>query len=224
MQSSNPICSRGLSTPLTTGLETTNTSDLGSKPREFSRDLGLFDSVMVVVGAMIGSGIFIVPAEMARHIGSAGWLLAAWGIAGVLTIAGALCYGELSAMMPQAGGMYVYLREAYSPLWGFLYGWTLFSVIETGTIAAVAVAFSRFTGVLWPAISEDRYLIAPMRLSGRYALSLSTAQFLAIGVIALLTFGNTLGLRYGKLIQNVFTVAKTGALGGLILLGILLGR
>jgi APA family basic amino acid/polyamine antiporter len=115
---------------------TRKASDL--KPREFERDLSLFDSVMVVVGAMIGSGIFIVPAEMARHIGSAGWLLVAWGVAGALTVAGALCYGELSAMMPQAGGMYVYLREAYSPLWGFLYGWTLFSVIETGTIAAVA--------------------------------------------------------------------------------------
>ena len=131
------------------------------KPREFARGLGLFDSVMVVVGAMIGSGIFIVPAEMARQIGSAGWLLVAWGVAGMLTIAGALCYGELSAMMPQAGGMYVYLREAYSPLWGFLYGWTLFSVIETGTIAAVAVAFARFSGVLWPLISEEKYLIAP---------------------------------------------------------------
>jgi APA family basic amino acid/polyamine antiporter len=211
---------------LTARLESNANANAASdpKPREFSRELGLFDSVMVVVGAMIGSGIFIVPAEMARHIGSAGWLLVAWGLAGALTIAGALCYGELSAMMPQAGGMYVYLREAYSPLWGFLYGWTLFSVIETGTIAAVAVAFSRFTGVLCPAISEDRYLIAPIRLSGRYALSLSTAQLLAIGVIALLTFGNTLGLRYGKLIQNVFTVAKTGALGGLILLGILIGR
>jgi basic amino acid/polyamine antiporter, APA family len=177
-----------------------------------------------VVGAMIGSGIFIVPAEMARHIGSAGWLLVAWGVAGALTIAGALCYGELSAMMPHAGGMYVYLREAYSPLWGFLYGWTLFSVIETGTIAAVAVAFARFTGVLWPRIAEENYMVAPVRLSSHYALSLSTAQLLAIGVIALLTFGNTLGLRYGKLIQNVFTVAKTGALGGLIVLGILFGR
>ena len=103
--------------------------------REFARGLSLFDSAMLVVGAMIGSGIFIVPAEMARQIGSAGWLLVAWGVAGALTIAGALCYGELSAMMPQAGGMYFYLREAYSPLWGFLYGWTLFSVIETGTIA-----------------------------------------------------------------------------------------
>jgi APA family basic amino acid/polyamine antiporter len=179
---------------------------------------------MLVVGAMIGSGIFIVPAEMARLIGSAGWLLVAWGVAGVLTIAGALCYGELSAMMPQAGGMYVYLREAYSPLWGFLYGWTLFSVIETGTIAAVAVAFARFSRVLWPSVSEDKYLIAPMRISSHYAVSLSTAQLLAIGVIALLTFGNTLGLRYGKLVQNVFTVAKTGALGGLIILGIVLGR
>jgi APA family basic amino acid/polyamine antiporter len=201
---------------------TRESSDL--EPREFSRGLSLFDSIMVVVGAMIGSGIFIVPAEMARHIGSAGWLLVAWGVTGILTITGALCYGELSAMMPQAGGMYVYLREAYSPLWGFLYGWTLFSVIETGTIAAVAVAFARFSGVLWPLISEDKYLIAPIRLSSHYALSLSTAQLLAIGVIALLTFSNTLGLRYGKLIQNVFTIAKTGALGGLIVLGILLGH
>jgi len=191
---------------------------------EFARGLNLFDSIMVVVGAMIGSGIFIVPAEMARHVGSAGWLLVAWGVAGVLTIAGALCYGELSAMMPHAGGMYIYLREAFSPLWGFLYGWTLFSVIETGTIAAVAVAFARFSGVLWPSISEDRYLIPPVHLSTHYALSLSTAQTLALGVIALLTFSNTRGLRYGKIIQNIFTVAKTGALGSLILLGILYGR
>src|SRR5580693_1608820 len=146
------------------------------KSDELARGLGLFDSTMLVVGAMIGSGIFIVPAEMARNIGSAGWLLVAWGVAGALTIAGALCYGELSGMMPHAGGMYVYLREAYSPLWGFLYGWTLFSVIETGTIAAVAVAFARFSGVLWPLISEDRYLIAPIQLSSHYALSLSTSQ------------------------------------------------
>lgn len=173
---------------------------------------------------MIGSGIFIVPAEMARHLGSAGWLLVAWGVAGILAIAGALCYGELSAMMPEAGGMDVYRREAYSPLWGFLYGWTLFTVIESGTNAAVAVAFARFSGVLWLLISEDKYLIAPIRPSSHYALSLSTAQLLAIGVIALLMFSNTLGLRYGKLIQNVFTIAKTGALGGLIVLGILLGR
>lgn len=192
--------------------------------RTFARGLSLFDSTMLVVGAMIGSGIFIVPAEMSRHLGSAGWLLVAWGVAGVLTIAGALCYGELSAMMPEAGGMYVYLREAYSPLWGFLYGWTLFSVIETGTIAAVAVAFARFSGVLFPGVSEDTYLVPPIHLSSHYAFSLSTAQLLAIGVISLLTFGNTLGLRYGKLIQNIFTVAKTSALGGLIILGILYGR
>jgi len=179
---------------------------------------------MLVVGAMIGSGIFIVPAEMARHIGSAGWLLVAWSVAGALTIAGALCCGELAAMMPHAGGMYVYLREAYSPLWGFLYGWTLFSVIETGTIAAVSVAFARFTGVLWPAISEDRYLVVPIPISSHYSLSLSTAQLLGMAVIGLLTFSNTLGLRYGKLIQNVFTVAKTGALAALIVLGIFVGR
>jgi len=193
-------------------------------PGEFARGLNLFDSTMLVVGAMIGSGIFIVPAEMARYVGSAGWLLVAWGVAGLLTITGALCYGELSAMMPHAGGMYVYLREAYSPLWGFLYGWTLFSVIETGTIAAVAVALARFCGVLWPLVSEERYPISPFHLSTHYALSLSTAQLLAIGIIFLLTFSNTLGLRYGKLIQNVFTVAKTGALGGLIVIGILYGR
>src|SRR5215469_6064037 len=131
---------------------------------------------MVVVGAMIGSGIFIVPAEMARLIGRAGWLLIAWAVAGALTIAGTLCYVELSGMMPHASGMYVYLREAYSPLAGFLYGWTLFAVIETGTIAAVAVAFARFSGVLWPGISEDKYLVSPFRVSTHYALSLSTAQ------------------------------------------------
>jgi APA family basic amino acid/polyamine antiporter len=173
---------------------------------------------------MIGSGIFIVSAEMARNIGSPGWLLFAWGIGGALTIAGALSYGELSAMMPQAGGMYVYLREAYSPLWGFLYGWTLFTVIQTGTIAAVAVAFARFSGVLWPAISETKYLISPLRISTHYAISLSTAQLLAIAIIALVTFTNTRGLRYGKLVQNVFTVAKTGALAALIAAGMFLGR
>jgi basic amino acid/polyamine antiporter, APA family len=194
------------------------------EPQELSRGLGLFDSTMVVIGAMIGSGIFLVPAEMTRNLGSAGWLLVAWSVAGALTIAGALSYGELSAMMPQAGGMYVYLREAYSPLWGFLYGWTLFTVIETGTIAAVAIAFARFSGVLWPWISEGNYLVAPIHLSSRYAVSVSTAQLLAISVIVLLTLTNTLGLRYGKLIQNVFTVAKTGALLGLIVLGIGVGR
>ena len=179
---------------------------------------------MLVVGVMIGSGIFLVSADMARLIGSPGWLLVAWGIAGALTIAGALCYGELSAMMPHAGGMYIYLREAYSPLWGFLYGWTLFTVIQTGTIAAVAVAFARFSGVLFPSVSEDHYLIPPLQISTHYALSLSTAQVLAIAIIAVITLTNTRGLRYGKAIQNVFTVAKTVALVALIAAGVLLGR
>jgi amino acid transporter len=120
-----------------------------AKPRELNRSLGLFDSTMIVAGSMIGSGIFIVAGEMAREVGSTGWLLLSWIIAGVLTLAAALSYGELAAMMPRAGGQYVYLREAYSPLWGFLYGWTLFLVIQTGTIAASSVGFSRYLGVLW---------------------------------------------------------------------------
>ena len=189
----------------------------------FTRGLGLFDSTMIVVGIMIGSGIFIVSADMARQIGSPGGLLLAWVITGVLTIAGALSYGELAAMMPRAGGQYVYLREAFSPLWGFLYGWTLFLVIQTGTIAAVAVAFARFFGVLWPTISEERYLIGPMHLSSGYALSLSTNQVVAVSVIGLLTWINSRGLSYGKIVQNVFTTAKTGALIALILLGLLVG-
>src|SRR4051812_49737829 len=152
---------------------------------------------MVVVGSMIGSGIFIVSADMARTIGSPGWLLVAWLIAGVLTVVGALSYGELAAMMPKAGGQYVYLREAFSPLWGFLYGWTLFLVIQTGTIAAVAVGFGRYTGVLIPWVSESNYIIEPIRF-GSYAFSLSTAQLLGLAMIALLTFMNTRGLNIGK--------------------------
>jgi APA family basic amino acid/polyamine antiporter len=190
---------------------------------EFTRGLGLFDATAVVVGSMIGSGIFIVSADMGRNLGSPGWLLVAWLITGVLTVSGALAYGELAAMMPRAGGQYVYLREAYSPLWGFLYGWTLFLVIQTGTIAAVAVAFARFLGVLVPAISEQRYLIAPIHLSPGYALSLSTAQVVGILLVALLTWTNTRGLAYGKVIQNIFTTAKTGSLIGLILAALLFG-
>src|SRR6202046_1820482 len=135
------------------------------EPRQFNRSLGLFDSTIIVAGSMIGSGIFIVAGEMAREVGSAGWMLLAWVIAGVLTLAAALSYGELAAMMPQAGGQYVYLREAFSPLWGFLYGWTLFLVIQTGTIAAVGVAFARYLGILWPAIGESNYLIPPLHVS-----------------------------------------------------------
>lgn len=191
--------------------------------RTFARGLGLFDSTMVVMGVMIGSGIFIVSAEMARQIGSAGWLLVAWGFAGFLTIAAALSYGELAAMMPHAGGMYIFLREAFSPLWGFLYGWTLVTVIQTGTIAAVAIACARFTGVLFPSISESHYLVAPVHVSTHYAFSLSTAQLFAIILIALLTWTNSRGLEYGKIVQNTFTVAKTAALLGLIVLGLSLG-
>ena len=134
---------------------------------EFNRGLGLFDSTMVVVGSMIGSGIFIVSADMARNVGSPGWLLGAWVLTGVLTIVGALSYGELAAMMPRAGGQYVYLREAFSPLWGFLYGWTLFLVIQTGTIAAVAVGFARYLGALVPWIADDNYLVPPLHISAR---------------------------------------------------------
>jgi len=178
---------------------------------------------MIVIGVMIGSGIFIVPADMARILGGPGWFLAAWVFAAVLTIAAAFSFGELASMMPGGGGMYLYLREAYSPLWGFLYGWTLFTVIQTGTIAAVAVAFARFLGVLAPSISESRYLIPPIHLSAHYALTLSTAQLVGLLVIALLTATNALGIEYGKIIQNSFTVAKLGALGALIMLGLSVG-
>ena len=190
---------------------------------EFKRGLGLYASTMIVVGSMIGSGIFLVSAEMARQTGSPGLLLTAWVITGVLTLTAALSYGELAAMMPRAGGQYVYLREAFSPLWGFLYGWTLFMVIQTGTIAAVAVGFARYTGYLVPAIAEDRYIIPPLHLSAGYALSLSTAQLLGIALIALLTWTNTRGLDWGKVIQNVFTTTKTLALIGLIAVGLILG-
>lgn len=188
-------------------------------PTEFHRALGLFDSVMVVAGIMVGSGIFIVSAEISRQVGSAGWLLVAWVITGVLTFAGALSYGELAAMMPEAGGMYVYLREAFSPLLGFLYGWTMFTVIQTGTIAAVGIAFARFTGVLLPGIREDNYLIAPVQVVPGYAISLSTAQLLAIAIIVLITAFNCYGVKWGKLIQNVFTVAKLGGMVALLGLG-----
>jgi APA family basic amino acid/polyamine antiporter len=190
---------------------------------EFKRGLGAFDATMVVVGSMIGSGIFIVSAEMGQYLGSPGWLLVAWLITGVLTVTAALSYGELAAMMPRAGGQYVYLREAFSPLCGFLYGWALFAVIQTGTIAAVGVAFGKFLGVLWPAISESNDLIAPIHLTSHYAISLSTAQLVGILLIALLTATNTLGLDYGKWVQNAFTVSKTGALFAVIVVGLLLG-
>lgn len=189
----------------------------------FVRGLGLLDSTMIVAGSMIGSGIFIVSADIARQVGSPGGLLLTWVITAILTIFAALSYGELAAMMPNAGGQYVYLRESYSPLWGFLYGWTLFLVIQTGTIAAVAVAFARFLGILAPAISPDTYIVPPLNISSGYAVSLSIQQFVAILLIILLTFINTRGLQLGKLIQNFFTSAKTIALFLLILVGIFIG-
>lgn len=190
---------------------------------EFHRGLGLLDSTMIVIGSMIGSGIYIVSAEAARQVGSPGWLLVVWLITGLLTIAGALSYGELASMMPRAGGQYVYLREAFSPLWGFLYGWTLFLVIQTGTVAAVSIGFSRFTGIFFPFISETNYIVPPVHITSGYALSLSTAQLLGICIILLLTWTNTRGLKTGKIIQNVFTTAKTGSLIALVLLGLLFG-
>src|ERR1700681_3168 len=168
----------------------------------FVRGLGLFDSTMIVVGSMIGSGIFIVSADISRHAGSTGGVLAGWVIAGLMTVAAALSYGELAAMMPKAGGQYIYLREAYSPLWGFLYGWTLFLVIQTGTIAAVAVGFARYLGVVWAAISPNAYVVPPIAISEKYAISLSLQQLLALLLILFLTLINTRGLKLGKWIQN----------------------
>src|SRR5262245_40700889 len=194
-----------------------------NQEEKFVRGLGLFDSTMIVAGAMIGSGIFIVSAEISRQVGPPGWLVVVWLITGLLTLIGAISYGELAAMMPKAGGQYVYLREAFSPMWGFLYGWTLFLVIQTGTIAAVAVGFARYLGVLWPKISESNYIIAPIRLSSGYAISLSTTQLVGVLLIALLSWMNTRGLKVGKLVQNIFTVTKTGALVALIVLGVTVG-
>jgi basic amino acid/polyamine antiporter, APA family len=203
----------------------TDVAEIDQQSREgFIRGLGLLDSTMIVAGSMIGSGIFIVSADIGRQVGSPGWLLVVWIITGLLTVGAALSYGELAAMMPRAGGMYVYLKEAYSPFWGFLYGWTHFLVIGTATIAAVAVAFGRFTGILIPQISENSYLIAPIRIgTSSYAFSLSTAQLVGILMIVLLTWMNTRGLKLGKIVQNVFTFAKTGSLILLIVLGIAVG-
>jgi APA family basic amino acid/polyamine antiporter len=183
----------------------------------FKREMSLFDAMMIVMGAMIGSGIFIVSADIARTVGSPGLLLLVWLITGILTVIGALSYGELAGMMPHAGGLYVYLREAYHPLIGFLYGWTTFLVIQTGTIAAVGVAFAKFTGLLIPWFSERHILLTVL------GLKISAAQVLAIVSIVVLTGLNMRGLRTGKTIQGFFTVTKTVALSGLILLGFVVG-
>jgi APA family basic amino acid/polyamine antiporter len=186
------------------------------------RALGPVDATMIVIGSMIGSGIFIVSAESARLSGAPGWLLLAWALAGLLTITGALCCSELATMMPRAGGVYVFLREAYGSSIGFLYGWTLFLVIQTGTIAAVAIAFAKFLGVFVAPVAPDNYLVAPISL-GKYGISLSMEQLVAIALIALLTWTNTRGLEVGKIVQNTFTFAKTAALVAVVVIGLSLG-
>ena len=186
--------------------------------REFKRELRLLDASMIVIGSMIGSGIFIVSADIARTVGSPALLLLVWLIAGVMTVICALSYGELAGMMPHAGGQYVYLREAYNPLIGFLYGWTLFLVIQAGTIAAVAVAFAKFTAVIFPSAGDTNVLVAVG------TVKITAARLVAIASIVLLTWANTRGIRGGKIIQDLFTSAKTLALIGLILLGLFIGR
>src|SRR5436190_16230672 len=193
-----------------------------SEEKQLVRGLSLIDATTIVVGSMIGSGIFIVSAESSRLVGSPGWLLATWLIAGVMTMCGALCLGEVAAMMPRAGGPYVFLSEAYSPGVGFLFGWAQFLVVQTGTIAAVAVAFANFSGVIFPSISGSSFLVSPV-IIGNYAFSLSTQQLVAILLIVLLTFVNTRGLKLGKLIQNSFTFTKASALLGLVVLGLFVG-
>ncbi len=182
----------------------------------WKRELGLLDATLLVAGSMIGSGIFIVSADITRHIGSAGWLIAVWLIGGFMTLTAALSYGELSGMYPKAGGQYVYLREAYNPLVAFLYGWSLFAVIQTGTIAAVGVSFYKFLAYFIPALSEDRILL---QLGG---LRISPAQALAILTIFGLTWINSRGIRKGRIIQSTFTLTKVLSMGVLILAGFIL--
>ncbi|MFT4094009.1 MAG: amino acid permease [Niabella sp.] len=185
---------------------------------KFKQSLSLFDGTMIVAGSMIGSGIFIVSADMTRNVGSAGWLIALWIITGLMTVFAAVTYGELSAMFPKAGGQYVYLKEAYNPFTGFLYGWSFFSVIQTGTIAAVGVAFSKFAGYFFPALTlSDTNIIFQ---AGWFKLY--PAQLLSIALIIFLTYVNTRGVKEGKLIQSVFTVAKLFSLFALIVFGLLI--
>lgn len=194
-----------------------------NRPVSLERRLGLLDATMIVMGSMIGSGIFITSAESARLAGAPGWLLLAWIVAGLLTLTGALCCSELATMMPRAGGVYVFLREAYGPSLGFLYGWTLFLVIQTGTIAAVAIAFAKFLGVFVSSVAPDRYLIAPIQIGTHYAVSVSSEQFVAIVLILLLTWTNTRGLEVGRMVQNSFTLTKTAALLGVVMVGLIFG-
>ena len=201
--------------------------------KDLVKGLGLTSATMLVMGSMIGSGIFIVSAEISREVTSPALLIGAWLITGFLTIVGALTYGELAAMMPRAGGQYVYLRESLGPLWGFLYGWTLFLVIQTGTIAAVGVAFGKFLGIFWPAVSSSHWIlhiwkvpkfaVGPMVLGGM-DVGLNTQNLAAILVVIALSVINIFGVKTGALIQNIFTSAKVSALLGLVVFGIFLGR
>jgi basic amino acid/polyamine antiporter, APA family len=186
---------------------------MSSQPQEFKQSLGLLDGTMLVAGSMIGSGIFIVSADIVRNVGSAGWLIAVWLITGFMTITAAVSYGELSGMYPRAGGQYTYLKEAYNPLIGFLYGWSFFAVIETATIAAVAVAFAKFTAYLIPAFSED---ITRLDLG---FIKISSAQLLSLAVIVLLTFINSRGVEGGRKISTFLTLVKIVSLFGLIIFG-----
>jgi APA family basic amino acid/polyamine antiporter len=212
--------------------ETSTADDAGqvSSAPQFVQGMGLFSATAIVMGSMIGSGIFIVSADMSRGLGSPALLIAAWLVTAAMTIIGALSYGELAAMMPTAGGQYVYLREALGPLWGFLYGWTLFLVIQTGTIAAVGVAFGKFLGVFFPSVSAQNWIwhighvppwhVGPMVL-GNMDIGLNTANLSAIVVITLLTLLNTFGVKMGAAVQNVFTSAKVLALAAVVLVGVL---
>lgn len=186
------------------------------KKHSFQQSLGLLDATMIVVGSMIGSGIFIVSADITRSVGSAGWLILVWVFTGILTIIAALSYGELSGMFPRAGGQYVYLKEAFNPLTGFLYGWSFFAVIQAGSIAAVGVAFSKFAAYIFPGLS-DRNILLDLGL-----FHISAAQLTSILLIVVLTYINTLGVKEGKWIQTVFTLAKIIALAGLVIFGFLL--
>src|SRR5689334_24138993 len=191
---------------------------MNDQPTTFKQSLGLVDATMIVAGSMIGSGIFIVSADIIRHVGSAGWFVLVWAITGFMTITAAVSYGELSGMFPKAGGQYVYLKEAFNPLFGFLYGWSLFAVIQTATIAAVGVAFARFTAYFIPEVGEGNILV------DLGFMKISAAQVLAIALIVFLTYTNTKGIKGGKIIQTTFTSAKLLALFGLIIFGFLLAK